>query len=153
MITNTFQKFGFLCLPLLSEQPGLYSFANDLRGGICVLARYVIGLYMQQCMPVRPQSGELIITRYIKHQQSGALTHFASNASFSNGPIRWAMQIASGALWSLTIYEVVLALIISYKLESCCATFKANVSQEILNWHSLRHSHSAEICIHFYCLS
>ena len=30
---------------------------------------------------------------------------------------------------------------------------KANVSQEILNWHSLRHSHSAEICIHFYCLS
>ena len=32
-------------------------------------------------------------------------------------------------------------------------TFKANVSQEILNWHSLRHSHSADICIHFYCLS
>ena len=30
---------------------------------------------------------------------------------------------------------------------------KANVSQEILNWHSLRHSHSADICIHFYCLS
>ena len=30
---------------------------------------------------------------------------------------------------------------------------KANVSQKILNWHSLRHSHSAEICIHFYCLS
>ena len=27
------------------------------------------------------------------------------------------------------------------------------VSQEILNCHSLRHSHSAEICIHFYCLS
>ena len=27
--------------------------------------------------------------------------------------------------------------------------FKAYVSQEILNWHSLRHSHSAEICIHF----
>ena len=32
-------------------------------------------------------------------------------------------------------------------------TLKANVSQEILNWHSLRQSHSAEICIHFYCLS
>ena len=30
---------------------------------------------------------------------------------------------------------------------------KANISQKILNWHSLRHSHSAEICIHFYCLS
>ena len=33
------------------------------------------------------------------------------------------------------------------------AMFKANVSQKILNWHSLRHSHSAEICIHSYCLS
>ena len=32
-------------------------------------------------------------------------------------------------------------------------SLKANVSQKILNWHSLRHSHSAEICIHFYCLS
>ena len=30
---------------------------------------------------------------------------------------------------------------------------KPNVSQEILRWHSLRHSHSADICIHFYCLS
>ena len=30
---------------------------------------------------------------------------------------------------------------------------KTNVSQEILSWHSLRHSHSADICIHFYCLS
>ena len=30
---------------------------------------------------------------------------------------------------------------------------KANVSQEILNWQSLRHSHSADICIHFYCIS
>ena len=27
------------------------------------------------------------------------------------------------------------------------------VSAKILNWHSLRHSHSADICIHFYCLS
>ena len=26
-------------------------------------------------------------------------------------------------------------------------TFKANVSQEILNWHSLRHSHSADTFI------
>ena len=32
-------------------------------------------------------------------------------------------------------------------------TLKANVSQKILNLHSLRHSHSGEICIHFYCLS
>ena len=35
---------------------------------------------------------------------------------------------------------------------ACCVYFdalvrklKANVSQEILNWHSLRHSHSAEL--------
>ena len=35
-------------------------------------------------------------------------------------------------------------------LDSFLHTFKANVSQEILNWHSLRHSHSAEICIHFF---
>ena len=34
-----------------------------------------------------------------------------------------------------------------------CRLFKANVSQEILNRHSHRHSHSADICIHFYCLS
>ena len=34
-----------------------------------------------------------------------------------------------------------------------CVDLKANVSQKILNWHNLRHSHSAEICIHFYCLS
>ena len=32
-------------------------------------------------------------------------------------------------------------------------TLKAHVSQKILNWHSLWHSHSAEICILFYCLS
>ena len=31
--------------------------------------------------------------------------------------------------------------------------FKAYVSAKILNWHRLRHSHSADICIHFYCLS
>ena len=31
-------------------------------------------------------------------------------------------------------------------------SLKAYVSQEILNLHSLRHSHSADICIHFYCL-
>ena len=30
---------------------------------------------------------------------------------------------------------------------------KNYVSQEILNWHSLRHSHSADICILFYCQS
>ena len=37
--------------------------------------------------------------------------------------------------------------------QECGKGLKANVSQEILNWHSLRHSHSADICIHFYCLS
>ena len=31
-------------------------------------------------------------------------------------------------------------------------SLKANVSQEILSWHSLRHNHSADIFIHFYCL-
>ena len=33
------------------------------------------------------------------------------------------------------------------------SSLKANVSEEILNGHSLRHSYSAEICIHSYCLS
>ena len=38
-----------------------------------------------------------------------------------------------------------------YTWQNFC--LKANVSQMILNWHSLRHSHNAEICMHFYCLS
>ena len=38
-----------------------------------------------------------------------------------------------------------------HNLKNGC--LKAYVSAKILNWHSLRHSHSAEICIHFYCLS
>ena len=40
-----------------------------------------------------------------------------------------------------------------FPVDKCTLGLKANVSQKILNWHSLRHSHSAEICIHFYCLS
>ena len=40
-----------------------------------------------------------------------------------------------------------------YMLRFWAFELKANVSQEILNWYGLRHSHSADICIHFYCLS
>ena len=37
-----------------------------------------------------------------------------------------------------------------FTLQYAILNLKANVSQEILNWHSLRHCHSADICIHFY---
>ena len=38
-------------------------------------------------------------------------------------------------------------------LKEIFLSLKANVSEEILSWHSLRHSHSADICILFYCQS
>ena len=39
------------------------------------------------------------------------------------------------------------------EIDEITQALKAGVSEEILNWHSLCLSLSADLCIHFYCLS
>jgi hypothetical protein len=59
---------------------------------------------------------------------------------------------AMSAIWKSKV-ENVLCIEKQVSISMIEEGLKANVSQEILNWHSLRHSHSADICIHLYCLS